>query len=102
MVTLALKYSELDFGVSCGYRNIDKQAELYKSGRTVKGAILTNCDGIRKKSKHNQNPSQAVDIFVSINGKANWESKNYITVNKAFTQAATELGINYVWGVIGE
>lgn len=35
-----------------GFRTAAKQAELYAKGRTAPGDIVTNCDGVRKRSKH--------------------------------------------------
>ncbi len=35
-----------------GLRTADQQAELYASGRTKPGKIVTNCDGIKLKSNH--------------------------------------------------
>lgn len=53
-----------------GYRNPELQLELYKKGRAfIKGIwivvkpreVVTYKDGTDKKSKHNYNPSKAVD-----------------------------------------
>lgn len=33
-------------------RTTEEQAALYEQGRTKSGRIVTNCDGVRKKSKH--------------------------------------------------
>jgi peptidoglycan L-alanyl-D-glutamate endopeptidase CwlK len=59
----AIKYSPVDFGVSHGHRTPEEQNELYQKGRTTPGAIVTFMDGYVKKSKHNENPSKAVDIY---------------------------------------
>ena len=61
----AIKWSPIDFGVSHGYRSPEEQNELYKKGRTEPGQIVTYLDGYNKKSKHNESPSQAVDIYCS-------------------------------------
>ena len=45
-----------DFSVLEGYRPIERQQKLYKEGKS-------KLDGINKKSKHNYNPSMAVDIM---------------------------------------
>ena len=67
----AIKDSEIDFGISHGYRDPDYQFELFKKGRTfldgrwVKtGAVVTYLDGYEKRSKHNFTPSPAFDIFL--------------------------------------
>jgi peptidoglycan LD-endopeptidase CwlK len=59
----AIKYSPVDFGVSHGYRSPQEQNELYQKGRTTPGDIVTYLDGYNKKSKHNETPSHAVDIY---------------------------------------
>lgn len=35
-----------------GVRTAEEQAKLYAQGRTAPGSIVTNCDGIVKKSRH--------------------------------------------------
>lgn len=59
----AIKYSPIDFGVSHGHRTPEEQNKLYQQGRTKPGQIVTYLDGYKKKSKHNESPSLAVDIY---------------------------------------
>lgn len=35
-----------------GVRTADEQAKLFAQGRTVPGKVVTNCDGVVKKSNH--------------------------------------------------
>lgn len=65
----SLKETQVDFGISEGTRTDEKQIHLYASGRTRPGPILTKRDGVTKKSKHQANPSPAVDIYAYIPGK---------------------------------
>lgn len=58
----ALKVSQVDFGVSDGYRSIQEQRELFTQGKTQR-------DGIRKVSMHNYTPALAFDIFAYVPGK---------------------------------
>lgn len=60
-----------DFTIIYGNRSIKEQLELYSKGRefldgnwiiTDKKKIVTYCDGMIKKSKHNFYPSLAIDI----------------------------------------
>lgn len=74
----ALQLSPVDFGIAYGYRSPQKQMELYQQGRTTPGPIVTNIDGVKTKSKHNEYPSHAVDIFAFVNGKASWEEKDLV------------------------
>ena len=72
-----LKYSPVDFGLSEGFRAPEKQFRYYQVGREQQadgswkkvGETITNCNGHDIKSRHNYNPSQAVDIFISVLGK---------------------------------
>ena len=60
-----------DFSVLSGMRTPEEQFELYKKGRKQRGQdwtineankVVTFQDGTIKKSKHNSDPSKAVDI----------------------------------------
>lgn len=94
----AIKDSPLDFGISCGYRSIEEQQGLYAQGRTTPGKIVTKIDGIKNKSKHNYNPSKAVDIIVYIDGKITWEEDKYRIVARHILDVAKNLGIKIRWG----
>ena len=58
----SLKVSQVDFGVSEGHRNLEKQMEYFNSGRS-------KIDGIKVKGKHNYQPSMAFDIYAYVKGK---------------------------------
>ncbi len=64
--SLAIRRTDVDFGISEGYRTVKKQQEYYAIGRTKEKhrTPITKVDGVRKKSKHNYNPSLAVDIYI--------------------------------------
>lgn len=58
-----------DCTVLYGHRTVDEQQQLYKIGRKLEagkwiktGGVVTNCDGIKVKSKHNSYPSVAIDV----------------------------------------
>jgi len=63
--------------VTCTYRTVEEQAELYAKGRTRPGAIVTNCDGVTHRSNHNVYPARAIDFAVVINGKVSWDPHEY-------------------------
>lgn len=76
----AIKVSDVDFGITEGHRPASKQFELYKRGREYdydtdtwvisnKSKVVTYLDGTSKKSKHNEYPAMAVDVYVYIPGK---------------------------------
>lgn len=52
----AIKVSPLDFGIAEGHRTLERQQYLYEKG-------FSRIDGVKRKGKHNHNPSLAVDIF---------------------------------------
>jgi peptidoglycan L-alanyl-D-glutamate endopeptidase CwlK len=74
------------------YRNVEEQQALYAQGRTSPGPIVTQCDGVIIKSKHNSTPSLALDFAVLIAGKLTWDVSEYAAVGKI----AQDIGL--VWG----
>jgi peptidoglycan L-alanyl-D-glutamate endopeptidase CwlK len=76
VLTWAIKYTRVDFGLNEGYRSPEKQFEYFKKGREKKdgkwvkvGSTITNIDGYEKKGKHNYKPSLAVDIYIYVPGR---------------------------------
>ncbi|MFA5161298.1 MAG: M15 family metallopeptidase [Elusimicrobiales bacterium] len=76
----------------CTRRSPAEQAELYQSGRSRPGPVLTNCDGVRKLSPHNSDPSRAFDLAVIDGGKYRADARAY----EPLGGMALETGI--VWG----
>lgn len=58
----SLKVSQVDFGISEGYRTVEKQLEYFNTGKS-------KIDGIKIKGKHNYQPSLAFDIYAYVSGK---------------------------------
>ena len=94
-----------DFGVSQGIRTQEEQFQLFKIGReynasmkdyVVTGDIVTNCDGVFKKSNHQG--GNAVDVYAYVGGKANYDTDNLALIATCFMQAASEIGVKLVWG----
>jgi len=92
-----------DLFLTCTYRSAEEQWELYKKGRMFRDgawivdtnpqtSIVTNCDGRAKKSKHNSQPSTALDFCVVIGGKVSWDAREYAPVG----ELARRQGL--VWG----
>lgn len=90
VVTLALKYSKYDFGITESLRSQLKQAENVANGKsqTMKSRHLANSNGL----------SEAVDIVIYKDGKPTYEPKLYRKVAAAFFKAAFELGVGIEWG----
>lgn len=95
---LAIKRTDVDFGIACGYRSVKEQQQLYAQGRTEPGSIVTYVDGVSKKSKHNYTPSQAVDVFAWVNNTASWDKEHLIYIAGVVMCCAKELGVKLRWG----
>ena len=80
-------FSRRDLILTCTYRDCDEQNRLYQQGRTRPGPIVTDIDGIKKKSMHNYKPARAFDFAVKINDKIIWSEKYYDSCWLFFRQA---------------
>ena len=87
----------VDFGVSYGHRTTTAQQQLYAQGRTQPGKIVTNIDGVHKLSKHNYNPSKAVDIVIADKTKA-YDEATLAFVAGWIMATAKRLNIDITWG----
>jgi len=85
VVTRAITYTKVDFGVIEGLRTIERQQELVD-----RGASKT------MKSKHLN--GSAVDLVAYIGPRVSWELNLYDDIADAMKQAATELGVAVRWG----
>jgi peptidoglycan L-alanyl-D-glutamate endopeptidase CwlK len=99
LALFSVKYSPFDFGLSWTYRSPEKQNKLYQQGRTLPGDIITNCDGIKSKSKHNYLPALAFDFFVIIDGKVTWDEQYYKAVGAHIKETAKILCIKIKWPI---
>ena len=59
--------------VTDGFRSTLQQQVLWAKGRTTPGPIVTNCDGIVKRSNHQS--GRAVDCCFVIAGKPSWDHR---------------------------
>jgi peptidoglycan L-alanyl-D-glutamate endopeptidase CwlK len=85
-----------DITIVSGMRTPEEQLELYKQGRTEPGNIVTNLDGYNKKSKHNENPSLAVDV---VPYPVDWNDiDRFIELSHTVKTLAHHLGIEIQWG----
>lgn len=78
--------------ITCTTRTVAEQQKLYAQGRTTPGAIVTQIDGVRKKSNHNLSPARAIDVAVLIQGKITWNEASYAPLG----ELAKRYGL--VWG----
>lgn len=86
---LALTYSDVDFGVTCGLRTQTEQELLVAAGKsqTMKSKHLRQADGY----------SHAVDLVCYVGG-ISWELNLYDNVADAMKKAAREVGLSIRWG----
>ena len=80
VVELAISISEVDFTVLEGIRNINRQRELYKAGKSTTMNFITG---------------HAVDLAP---WPISWEWEDFYPIADAMKAAAEELEIDIVWG----
>lgn len=82
----AIELTPIDFGVTCGLRDIETQKKLVAAGKSQ-----------TMKSKHID--GLAVDVVCYVAGEVCWESNVYDDVADAFKKAAQDLGVQGLrWG----
>lgn len=81
----AIKESPLDFGITEGLRTLEKQKELFESGKSQ-----------TMNSRHLR--GLAVDIAIFIDGKVNWDFPNYKLVADHIKEVAKKLNTPLQWG----
>jgi peptidoglycan L-alanyl-D-glutamate endopeptidase CwlK len=85
------KYPEVTPVVTCTYRSETEQAELYALGRTKPGKIVTQ---LKKGSKHNTKPSQAIDVAFKVGKDIDWDVKHF----RRFAEILLTLEPRIEWG----
>lgn len=80
-----------DCSILCGHRGKDEQVQLYAEGKSQL---------LYPHSKHNQEPSLAVDAGPWINGRLTpWnDTEKWLTFAAIVFETAIELGIRVRWG----
>lgn len=74
-----MKQNNIDYIITCTYRNDDDQNKLYASGRAERGPIVTHAKA--GESAHNVCSEDApcacaFDIVILTNGKPDWSTTN--------------------------
>ena len=85
VVKRAIELTEIDFRVTEGLRSVERQRMLFDDGKSQ-----------TMNSKHLL--GKAVDVVAYFEGKVTWDKKHYVTISKAFKQAAKELNVSIRWG----
>jgi len=98
----AIQITEVDFGVTCGLREVDEQAALYaqKKTKTMKSRHLPclPMNGLRGQPIDDVKVSGAVDLVAYVNGKVSWDPEPYHKIKDAMFKAAEKRGIELRWG----
>ena len=81
----AIKDSPLDFGITEGVRTLERQQELFNTGKSK-----------TMRSRHLS--GHAVDIAVYIDGKLTWDFDSYQTVATHIKEVGKSLGVVVEWG----
>ena len=84
-----LSYSILDATVVQGRRSKEDQDRAFKEGKSKLKY---------PQSRHNSDPSEAVDIAPFVNGKVSWNTQHCLVLAGLMLAAASELGIKVRWG----
>lgn len=102
VVERALELSPIDFAVTEGVRDMVRQRELYKAGKTL---TLNSKHLLQAETGY----GHAVDVMAvgDLDGDGDvdakdrlgtWTPEIYATIADAFAEAAAELGIKIRWG----
>lgn len=106
LMNMVIVDAPFDFTIVEGVRKVARQQEIYAQGRTKKGIIVTNVDGVKKKSNHQPKSDgygYAVDIYPFYDGKVQVSDKDVIPRLKAITDhikaVAKCIGTKVVCGI---
>lgn len=98
----AIKETPIDFTITDGVRTTAQQKALYAKGRTAPGGIVTNADGVKKKSNHQVKADGygwAVDLYPYVDGAISFTDTHSLDVIAAHILATAKcLGIKVEWG----
>lgn len=106
----AITNSPVDFTITEGLRSDERQKQLYAQGRTTPGPKVTNRDGVRSLSNHQDmadgkrdGKGKAVDLYPFFEGKVQVNHKDTIKCLKLITDhiksVAKDLGIAIICGI---
>lgn len=99
----AIKDTPIDFTVTDGVRTTAQQQALYAKGRTAKGSIVTNADGVKNRSNHQVKADgygYAIDLYPYINSKIDFNDTgdNLKVIAAHILATAKCLGVKVEWG----
>lgn len=92
VIERAIQITPIDFGVSEGMRSREHQEKLYDEGKT------TTLNSLHLRQDDNY--AHAVDLFIIVDDKINWEHKHFRKVIQSVFTAAIELGVQIEAGAL--
>ncbi|MCL1636227.1 M15 family metallopeptidase [Elizabethkingia bruuniana] len=109
LIKTAIVNSPVDFTITEGLRSDQRQKDLYAQGRTKPGLKVTNKDGVKSISNHQDMADgkrdglgKAVDLYPFFLGKVQVNHpdtiKNLKLIATHIKKVAKELGIAITWG----
>lgn len=102
LMLASIEDTPIDFTITEGVRTAEKQRQYYNQGRTTKGIIVTNLDGIKKKSNHQiktDGYGHAVDLYAYHSGSVQVnDNKSLKVISDHIKKKAKELNISITWG----
>ncbi|MBN9312874.1 MAG: hypothetical protein BGO40_03035 [Chryseobacterium sp. 39-10] len=105
----AITNSPVDFTIVCGLRTTKQQQEIFAQGRTKPGLKVTNADGVKNLSNHQDEADgkrdglgAAVDLYPFFLGKVQVNHIDTIARLKEIAahikKTAAAMGIKIIWG----
>jgi peptidoglycan L-alanyl-D-glutamate endopeptidase CwlK len=91
IMKIAIVRTKVDFGIAEGHRSLADQQKYFAEGKSEK-------DGIIKISKHQADPSLAVDVYGYVNGKSCYSVAVLCYLAGLLNAIAVELGYDLHWG----
>lgn len=109
LLSEAIIDTPVDFTIVEGLRTTQRQQELYAQGRTKAGPKVTNADGVKNLSNHQDEADgvkdgvgQAVDLYPYFDGKVQVNHPQTVAKLKQIAAhikaKAAKLGYTVVWG----
>lgn len=109
VIKAAITNSPVDFTIVCGLRTTKEQQAIFAQGRTKPGLKVTNADGVKNLSNHQDEADgkkdglgAAVDLYPFFEGKVQVNHKDTIARLKDIAAhikaVAREMGVKIIWG----
>ena len=88
-----------DCTVTCGLRTTAEQQTLYAQGRTMPGPIVTNLDGVTKRSRHQINDQGICTAVDVVPYPIDWDGRDRFYHFAGFVKGmAAQMGLDVTWG----